>query len=87
MVTVYNMIVFFRKGLTLDQALATVTVGRMRGIPDPLMSVDENTPDFPVVTSSYYITYEFLSHQTPVDQVMYPSQTFQSLYITSSLTL
>ncbi|KAM7391958.1 hypothetical protein PAMP_022604 [Pampus punctatissimus] len=50
--------------LIVDWASATVSVGRVRGISDPLMSVDENAPDFPVVTYSYFITYVFLSHQT-----------------------
>ncbi|XP_044052300.1 leucine-rich repeat-containing protein 43-like isoform X2 [Siniperca chuatsi] len=53
--------------LKVDRASATVSVGRLRGIPDPLMSVDENTPDFPVVTYGYFITYQFLSHQTTVN--------------------
>ncbi|XP_008288081.1 leucine-rich repeat-containing protein 43 [Stegastes partitus] len=53
--------------LTVDVASATVSVGRMRGIPDPLMSVEENAPDFPVVSFSYFITYEFLSHEAPVN--------------------
>ncbi|KAG7223410.1 hypothetical protein INR49_015513 [Caranx melampygus] len=47
--------------LMVDHASATVSVGRLSGIPDPLMSVDENAPDFPVVTFSYFITYEFFS--------------------------
>ncbi|XP_035809736.2 leucine-rich repeat-containing protein 43 isoform X2 [Amphiprion ocellaris] len=51
--------------LITDTASATVNVGRMRGILDPLMSVEENAPDFPVVSFSYFITYEFLSHETP----------------------
>ncbi|KAF3851121.1 hypothetical protein F7725_012893 [Dissostichus mawsoni] len=50
--------------LIVDRASATVSVGRMRGIPDPLMSEDGNTPDFPVIAYSYFITYDFLSHQT-----------------------
>ncbi|XP_030272338.1 leucine-rich repeat-containing protein 43 isoform X2 [Sparus aurata] len=53
--------------LIVDQASVTVRVGRMRGIPDPMMRVDNSTPDFPVVTYRYSITYEFLSHQTPVN--------------------
>ncbi|KAK2902067.1 hypothetical protein Q8A73_011813 [Channa argus] len=53
------------RNLMVDQASAVVSVGRMRGLPDPL-SVDENYPDLPVVSYSYLITYEFLSHQTPV---------------------
>ncbi|XP_070689491.1 leucine-rich repeat-containing protein 43-like [Pempheris klunzingeri] len=53
-------------GLIVHHASATVSVGRMRGIPDPLMSLD-NAPDFPVVTYSYFITYDFLNHQTLVN--------------------
>ncbi|XP_070759923.1 leucine-rich repeat-containing protein 43-like [Enoplosus armatus] len=53
--------------LIVNRASATVSLCKMRGIPDPLMSVEENAPDFPVVTYRYYITYEFLSHQTPVN--------------------
>lgn len=63
----------------MDQASLTVSVGRMKGMPDPLMSVDENTPDFPVVAYSYFISYEFLSHQTPNNLVTYPPYTFQNL--------
>nr|XP_046243473.1 leucine-rich repeat-containing protein 43-like [Scatophagus argus] len=51
--------------LIVDRASATVRLGKIRGIPDPLISADENTPDYPVVTYGYFITYEFLSHQTP----------------------
>ncbi|XP_053277033.1 leucine-rich repeat-containing protein 43 [Pleuronectes platessa] len=54
--------------VTVDQASVTVRVGRVKGIPDPLMSVDETAPDFPVVTYSYFITYEFLTDQTPAEQ-------------------
>ncbi|XP_029294705.1 leucine-rich repeat-containing protein 43-like [Cottoperca gobio] len=53
-----------KSDLIVDRASARVSVGRMRGIPAALMSVEENAPDFPVVTYSYFITYEFLSHQT-----------------------
>ncbi|XP_040012257.1 LOW QUALITY PROTEIN: leucine-rich repeat-containing protein 43-like [Xiphias gladius] len=57
--------------LIVDQASATVSVGRMTGIPDPLTSMDKNAPDFPVVNYSYFITYEFLSHHTPVNLTVY----------------
>ncbi|XP_036954192.1 leucine-rich repeat-containing protein 43-like isoform X1 [Acanthopagrus latus] len=53
--------------LIVDQASVSVRVGRMRGIPDPMMRAGNSTPDFPVVTYRYFITYEFLSHQTPVN--------------------
>uniref|UniRef100_A0A7N8XLX2 Leucine rich repeat containing 43 n=1 Tax=Mastacembelus armatus TaxID=205130 RepID=A0A7N8XLX2_9TELE len=46
--------------LIANRASVTVSVGTMRGIPNPLMSVDQNAPGFPVVTYSYFITYKFL---------------------------
>uniref|UniRef100_UPI003AABAA05 leucine-rich repeat-containing protein 43-like n=1 Tax=Centroberyx gerrardi TaxID=166262 RepID=UPI003AABAA05 len=51
------------RDLIADGAAAAVGVRRMRGIPDPQMIVDDSTPDFPVVTYSYFVTYEFLSHE------------------------
>ncbi|XP_030000064.1 leucine-rich repeat-containing protein 43-like [Sphaeramia orbicularis] len=50
--------------LIQDRALATVSVGRLRGISDPLISLD----DFPVVTYSYFVTYDFFSLQIPAIQ-------------------
>uniref|UniRef100_A0A3Q2NQ34 Leucine rich repeat containing 43 n=1 Tax=Fundulus heteroclitus TaxID=8078 RepID=A0A3Q2NQ34_FUNHE len=47
-----------------DVASVTVSLSRLRGIPDPLMAVDKKAPDFPVVTHRYFISYQFLSHQT-----------------------
>ncbi|XP_028270766.1 leucine-rich repeat-containing protein 43-like [Parambassis ranga] len=58
------------RDLIVDMTSATVSVGRIRGIPDPSMSVDEKCLDFPVVTLTYFITYEFLSHQTPVNSAL-----------------
>ncbi|KAM9391471.1 leucine-rich repeat-containing protein 43-like [Pholidichthys leucotaenia] len=55
------------RDLTLGVASVTVHVGKMRGITDPLMIMEEKAPDYPVVTYSYFITYEFLSHQTPAN--------------------
>ncbi|KAG8011991.1 Leucine-rich repeat-containing protein 43 [Nibea albiflora] len=51
--------------LTVDRASATVGVGRMRGIPDPLSADNCTNSDFPVVTYRYYITYDFFSHRIP----------------------
>ncbi|XP_004544734.2 leucine-rich repeat-containing protein 43 isoform X1 [Maylandia zebra] len=52
-------------GLAVGIASPTVSVGRMMGIPDPRMTVDDKAPVFPVVSYHYFITYEFLRHQTP----------------------
>ncbi|XP_056273937.1 leucine-rich repeat-containing protein 43-like [Pseudoliparis swirei] len=50
--------------LIVDRASATVSVGSVKGIPNPLMRVDGNAENAPVVNYGYFITYEFLSHQT-----------------------
>lgn len=68
----YNNRIIF-PGLLVDQASVKVSVGRMGGIPDPVPSRDKNSPDLPVVTFSFYVTYEFLSHRTPIELVMYPN--------------
>lgn len=63
-------------GLAVGIASPTVSVGRMMGIPDPRMTVDDKAPVFPVASYHYFITYEFLRHQTPAHSVTYPSHTF-----------
>ncbi|KAF7661604.1 hypothetical protein LDENG_00258050, partial [Lucifuga dentata] len=57
-----------RSDVISEWAAATVSVCRTRGIPEPLTQMDRNTPDFPVVTYSYYVTYEFLSCHAPVSE-------------------
>ncbi|XP_068616906.1 leucine-rich repeat-containing protein 43-like [Brachionichthys hirsutus] len=52
-------------GLVTNQASVTVSVGRMRGTTGPVMSVNQNSPDFPFVTYSYFITYEIPGDKTP----------------------
>ncbi|XP_061115440.1 leucine-rich repeat-containing protein 43-like [Conger conger] len=42
-------------------AVVTVTVQRMRGVPNPLLASDSSAPEFPIITYSYLVTYEFLS--------------------------
>ncbi|XP_062307941.1 leucine-rich repeat-containing protein 43-like [Osmerus eperlanus] len=51
------------RDMILDQAVVMVTVGKMRGVPDPLMDQCDNAPEFPVVTYSYSVGYEFLNRQ------------------------
>ncbi|TNN54564.1 Leucine-rich repeat-containing protein 43 [Liparis tanakae] len=50
--------------LIVDRASATVSVGGVKGIPNPSMRVAGNAENAPVVNYGYFITYEFLSHQT-----------------------
>lgn len=71
--------------LAVDIASATVSVGRMTGIPDPRMTVDDKAPNFPVVSYRYFISYVFLRHQTPAHSVTYPSHTFEFFSISISL--
>ncbi|XP_037832888.1 leucine-rich repeat-containing protein 43-like [Kryptolebias marmoratus] len=56
--------------LIVDVASVTVNLSRLRGIPDHSMGVNKKAPDFPLITYSYFITYQFLSHSTPDNPVM-----------------
>lgn len=62
--------------LKVDVALTTVSVGRMRGIPDPMMKVDGS--ELPFVTYKYFISYEFPNHRTPDNLVIHLSYIFPS---------
>ncbi|KAM3825978.1 MLX-interacting protein isoform 2-T2 [Vipera latastei] len=49
----------FPEALLSDVKLI-VSVGKMRGIPNPLIPEElEGSPDSPIITHSYYVTYEF----------------------------
>ncbi|CAB1321969.1 unnamed protein product, partial [Coregonus sp. 'balchen'] len=50
----------------VDQAMATVTVRRIRGVPDPLLTVDESSPEFPVVSYSYFAGSDTASTSDPM---------------------
>ncbi|MEQ2281629.1 hypothetical protein AMECASPLE_032413 [Ameca splendens] len=50
-----------------DVASVTVSLSWLRGIPDPLMIVD-NKAKFPVITYRYFISYQFLSNHTSDNQ-------------------
>ncbi|XP_036382154.1 leucine-rich repeat-containing protein 43-like [Megalops cyprinoides] len=52
-----------RRDAVADEAVVTVTAHRIRGIPDPSLTTDNSVAEFPVVTYSYLVTYEFLSPQ------------------------
>ncbi|XP_028314206.1 leucine-rich repeat-containing protein 43-like isoform X2 [Gouania willdenowi] len=54
--------------LVIDVALATVSVGLMRGLPQRVMRSDERLSDFPVTTFTYSITYQFLHDQIPAGE-------------------
>ncbi|XP_015670916.1 leucine-rich repeat-containing protein 43 [Protobothrops mucrosquamatus] len=44
----------------LSDVKLIVTIGKMRGLPNPLNPEElEGSPDSPIVTHSYYVTYEF----------------------------
>ncbi|XP_077456068.1 leucine-rich repeat-containing protein 43-like [Stigmatopora argus] len=50
--------------LLVDWASTTVRVGRLQGVPDPLLDEEPGAPEFPVVSYSYFVSYTFFSHQT-----------------------
>lgn len=74
----YNLrIIDICADLKADTALATVSVGRMRGMPDPTVRVEGSAPEL-FVTTKYYIFYEFPSHHAPNNLVIHSSYTFPS---------
>ncbi|XP_029685409.1 leucine-rich repeat-containing protein 43-like [Takifugu rubripes] len=44
-------------GLTFDWTSAIVRVGKLKGIPDPLIGTENNTSSFPAASYNYYVTY------------------------------
>ncbi|XP_008416777.1 leucine-rich repeat-containing protein 43 isoform X2 [Poecilia reticulata] len=54
--------------LVEDVASVTLSLTRLRGIPDPLMHVDKKAAEFPIVTYKYFISYRFCSRHTPDHQ-------------------
>ncbi|KAJ7994275.1 hypothetical protein DPEC_G00264200 [Dallia pectoralis] len=49
------------RDMIVDQALATVTVRRIRGVPNPTLDVTEGAAECPVVSHRYSVCYEFPS--------------------------
>ncbi|MGH0147912.1 UNVERIFIED_CONTAM: hypothetical protein FKN15_011205 [Acipenser sinensis] len=51
-----------RKELIVDEAKVIVSIGTVQGIPNPVNPVEtENPPEYPIVSYSYHVTYEFLN--------------------------
>lgn len=55
---------FLGEGLNFNLALAMVSVGSVKGIPDPLMREENNTTDCALSSYSCYVTYNFFHYQT-----------------------
>uniref|UniRef100_H3BFP7 Leucine rich repeat containing 43 n=1 Tax=Latimeria chalumnae TaxID=7897 RepID=H3BFP7_LATCH len=50
-----------RKALLEDEASITINIDEIRGIPNPVNSVQlDNEPEFPVIQYNYYVVYEFI---------------------------
>ncbi|XP_053727291.1 leucine-rich repeat-containing protein 43-like [Synchiropus splendidus] len=56
-----------RSDATVEPASVTVCVGTMRGLPDPMMDVGENAPEYPVITYSYCVTYKFFTDRASTE--------------------
>lgn len=52
-----------------------VSVGSVKGIPDPLLDTEDNAAHCPLSSYSYYITYDVFSHQASAATVTCPSET------------
>uniref|UniRef100_A0A8C6SMD0 Uncharacterized protein n=1 Tax=Neogobius melanostomus TaxID=47308 RepID=A0A8C6SMD0_9GOBI len=49
-------------GAVRECARASVHVGRLRGLPDPEQDPDHGSQTFPVLSFSYYVSYDFISN-------------------------
>ncbi|XP_025018846.1 leucine-rich repeat-containing protein 43 [Python bivittatus] len=55
--------------LLLHDVKLIVTIGKIRGVPNPVGPEElENSPDSPVITYSYYVTYEFAKGEKKGDK-------------------
>ncbi|XP_064153570.1 leucine-rich repeat-containing protein 43-like [Anguilla rostrata] len=70
-----------RRDAVTDEAVVTVTVHRMRGVPDPSLAADSSAAEFPVVACSYLATYEFLGPLPAENQVGSESVTSSGLAV------
>ncbi|CAL8248567.1 unnamed protein product [Merluccius merluccius] len=57
-----------RDVVILEQAVATVRIQRVRGLPEPQLDPDPSPPEFPMVEYSYRVTYDFLQQSPPDHQ-------------------
>lgn len=56
----FSVFYFAALGLLRHEAQIVISVGKLRGVPNPVGPEDpESGPDAPVITYSYYVTYEF----------------------------
>lgn len=79
-----RFIIFLRReGLTFDWTLATVKVGVLKGIPDPLKGAKSSTSGGHVRAYNYHITYDFFSHPA---MVMRPTQLFRCRFSDAKCT-
>uniref|UniRef100_A0A8C0H6U6 Leucine rich repeat containing 43 n=1 Tax=Chelonoidis abingdonii TaxID=106734 RepID=A0A8C0H6U6_CHEAB len=54
--------------LIVNKAQLVVSVGKIKGIPNPIKIEElESSPESPVITHSYYVTYEFVEREKAED--------------------
>uniref|UniRef100_A0A8C4YSE6 Leucine rich repeat containing 43 n=1 Tax=Gopherus evgoodei TaxID=1825980 RepID=A0A8C4YSE6_9SAUR len=54
--------------LIVNKAQLVVSVGKIKGIPNPIKLEElESSPESPVITHSYYVTYEFVEREKAED--------------------
>ncbi|KAK0138141.1 Leucine-rich repeat-containing protein 43 [Merluccius polli] len=64
-----------RDVVILEQAVATVRIQRVRGLPEPQLDPAPSPPEFPMVEYSYRVTYDFLQQSPPEHQLLKVLQT------------
>ncbi|XP_075754770.1 leucine-rich repeat-containing protein 43 isoform X5 [Pelodiscus sinensis] len=54
--------------LIVNKAQLVVSVGKIKGVPNPIKPEElESSPEFPLITYSYYVTYEFVERENAED--------------------
>uniref|UniRef100_A0A8C3IQM3 Leucine rich repeat containing 43 n=1 Tax=Chrysemys picta bellii TaxID=8478 RepID=A0A8C3IQM3_CHRPI len=54
--------------LIVNKAQLVVSVGKIKGVPNPIKPEElESVPESPVITHSYYVTYEFVAREKAED--------------------
>ncbi|XP_017306835.1 leucine-rich repeat-containing protein 43 [Ictalurus punctatus] len=66
-----------------EEAAVTVCVKKMNGVPNPTLLLDDDAVEFPLISYSYSVSYEFLDEaQSQKSQVQAEGQTLENIPLT-----
>ncbi|XP_062874128.1 leucine-rich repeat-containing protein 43-like isoform X2 [Trichomycterus rosablanca] len=62
-----------------EEAEITVAVEKMTGVPDPASLMDDDAPEFPLISHGYSVCYEFLSQAPSLENIDAETQTLANV--------